>query len=310
MHANQGRRGVISLLALILMATMTATAVGASLIIMNELRQTQAVDQAAVAVYAAESGVEQGLAIIRNARQTKTLSDTRTALDPCYNQTGCTRGSVPVSDTLPAATWQRSVSSLTTYTMPLLAPDQSVSVDYVDPDTSGASNVESLTLSWEDDCRGNTQIEASLLTWSMEGGQLDFSPNAQRVFKQVVSCGTGCSGTSTHCACATPEPITAFISPENEADQLEDLSALKPYRFTFRPIFIPGSIYDACVITNLKVTAYDAGATPTEIPTVVQLKAVGKYGNALQAVTAQLPWKEPASGLLSFVLFSEEDIQK
>jgi hypothetical protein len=67
-------------------------------------------------------------------------------------------------------------------------------------------------------------------------------------------------------------------------------------------------------IENLKVQAYSTeGCTGNSIGGSISNIAIvseGQKNKSVQKITAQIPPKDPVSGILSFVLFSEEDITK
>lgn len=80
-HPNHQRPGVVLLLALILMAAITASTIGISVLISTTLRQSRALDDFIVASLASDSGLERGLALVKAARvyvvqQSEVLTET------------------------------------------------------------------------------------------------------------------------------------------------------------------------------------------------------------------------------------------
>jgi hypothetical protein len=107
-------------------------------------------------------------------------------------------------------------------------------------------------------------------------------------------------------------------------------------RLSFRPILPLGAIDVTCTVENLTAEIHDdnwtnhddcglAGDNPcfTELqladyhdehtkplPAHITLTSTGSFGRTQQALTATVPWRAPVSGLLNFVLFSDQDILK
>lgn len=287
--------GVISLIALILMATITAIAATSSIIIINELRQTESLDQSYYAVYAAETGLEDGLYNVRLMRSTAKLVDAKAILNDYPTFHG-------IANT---AKWQRTVGDEQSFTVTQLTNDQSARVDYFSPDGPNfGSGIESIVMNWKDTCSGASQIESSVITWPIETDEfghqtITFDPSTQQVFKQINLC------------LSYPNPCSVTTNSFLSISGVEDFTAIKPYRFEFRPLANISA--PSCVIQNFSMTAYSAvggGGSVVPLPQKLNIKSTGWFGQSQQALTASLPWKAPASGLLNFVLFSQEDIVK
>lgn len=293
---NRSSPGVVSLIALVLMATITATAVGSSAVIISELQQTESTDQSVMALYAAEAGVEDALFMVKHYRgQAETLADTKSALlDPAPRAV------------LPNATrWSRGAEVEERFIASRLGPDQVATLDVFNPDDpTGQSGIESLKVEWGDDCNGFSQLEITMFTWPASSS-FAFDPSTQRVFKETWSCnitGRRCTTIVVNALGGTPGG-NADINPGNV------------YRFIFRTLVPQGSAAQ-CSINNLVFTGYDVPNAPNDpshivdIPARIAVKSTGSFGKSLQALTASVPWRAPVSGLLNFVIFSEEAIQK
>lgn len=308
MHDNEQQsqeapRGIISLLALILMATVTATAVGAAAIILTEVRQTESLDQSISAVYAAEAGLEDGLYLVKVNREILTLQAALSQL-----------GSTDHRTALPnVSTWTRSSAAENRLFLPSLPADKVAYLDIYNPDDPGSrSNIESIWVNWAVNCDQLVELETTMLTWyeDPDTGVITFDPATQRVFKHKQACN---QGPPPH-ACDDNYILSNIVG----VNGAEDINPERPYRFSFRVLVPENSI---CAAEDLVVTAYNdpsPGSIPQEdlpdhyvdIPTRIEVKATGTFARSKQALTATVPWKAPISGLLGFVVFSDEGITK
>lgn len=287
--ARTSQPGIVSLLALILMATVTATSVGAAAIIINELRQTQSLDEAISAVYAAEAGVEDGLYLIKNRRPTQGLDSTIAALN---GDPGTRRNLENFSS------WTRVANKENQFLLGRLAADTTAHLDIFDPDAPlGGTAVQSLKVNWGVNCNSVVQLEISMLTWDLTVPDV-FNPDNQQVFKETFACGQTVGGNGSCDPIVTNSIGGSSILPN------------KPYRFSFR-VLVPEN--SSCLAENISVTAHDqqnGSGGLIQLPTRIQIKSTGGYSRSQQALTASVPWRAPVSGLLNFVLFSDEPVQK
>ncbi|MFH1171726.1 MAG: hypothetical protein V1778_04265 [bacterium] len=300
---DHSSRGVISLLALIIMAAVTATALAAAAIVIAELRQTENLDQSITAVYAAESGLEDGLYIIKANR-------TSLPLDTVKNTLLAEGSGVNRVDLSTGATWSRSAELENRYIIPRLSADETVNLDIFNPDNPAQTSIQSLWVNWSWHCTSASayvEMNTTMLTWDKTPqGFVSFDPATQHIYKVTTACN----------------PLPS--SPERCQDiKLTDVGGSqitpgKPYRFSFR-LLVPGDT-NTCTADNVVITAYSdqypwtipqsADRHPISLPTTIQIKSVGSFARSQQALTASVPWRAPISGLLGFVLFSEEPVSK
>ncbi len=287
MQRQKDQSGVISLLALILMATVTATAVGSSVLVVNELRQSQSLDESLSAAYAAEAGIEDGLYVVKAKRPIDTLANAKTALD-----SNAYRGSFSNF-----AAWSRTADTEDTFVVNHLRPDQTATLDLFNPDdATGAFGMQSLLVKWNDDCGGQTWLETTVLTWEASSA-LSFDPATQRVFKQT----NACVNATGHCV---DIPLNGLEGHQFQATHV--------YRLGFRALATTGASVN-CSVENLSVKVYpqpNQAGIPIPLPARVVVKSTGSYARSKQALNATVPWRAPVSGLLNFVIFSEEPIEK
>lgn len=295
MNNHFHQRGVITLLTLMLMAVITSLAVTASVLMVNELRQTETIGQGIVANYAAEAGMEDSLYTIATSRVTtgSTLVGTLTSLN--------TPGTGDLHD---GKTWLRTANNETSYAVARLTRDQTATLDFYDPDTPSArSNLQSIIVQWTNNCSDNTiSLETTMLEYPTGFAFTDVTPV---VYKDVKACNYD----SNQRAC-TFGGSKDFVFTSIAGHQIDPT---KGYRFTFREL-TPTNILQTCAIEDVHVVGYD-NANPyagniVPIPAHLIIKSTGSFGVTKQAITASVPWKAPVTGLASFVLFSEENITK
>lgn len=295
--ADNGRRGIVSLLALIIMTAVTATAVAVAALIIDELQQTESYDQAVTALYAAESGLEQGLFLVKDRRNMNETLET-------------VRGELTASSADPR--WDRTSDLEDEFFVSTLPSETTAHVDFVDPvptiaDCGGVAGscVQSLDITFSDRCTGYTSehgfssLEITMLPLgSFGGGALDVS-------KEVHPCNV--------------TPTLSCTRIVLNAVDARDIDPNSYYRFSFTalspsgttPSPPPASASQVCTIENLTVRAFSrSGASGDRIPisTRLILKSVGFFGRSQQALTAQAPFRAPASGLFNYVVFSELDL--
>lgn len=304
-------RGVVSLLALILMTTLTAAALAASTIILAELRQTETFDQSVVAVYAAEAGVEDALHIVKLNRQNPNRTFGATVSDLACDTGAPCPSSEDVRTTMGnGAVWTRTAEQDEQFRVARLEPEQSAHLDLFNPDPGAVGGgVAALDVDWTDTCQGYEDdhgysiLEVTMLFW--DAADFTFDPASQQVFKHTQPCNYVVDPATDVGRC-TPFRITAVDGHTIDPDQF--------YRFQFR-VFPRGpySGTESCTIQDLNVTAYmEDGRTIVRTPARLTVKATGAFGSSQQALTASVPWRAPVTGLLNYVLFSEEalDVRK
>lgn len=158
--APSSERGTVLLMALIVMTGVVISSVGMGSLILSSLQQTRVIDNAGVAYYAAESGVEEALFLARRS----------TALP----------AAVGTPQTLPNnATWTRSVTGREAVIYAGTVPQDSLlEIALYDPDAPTTSqNIGSVVVDWDDACSGCTVLQASLVGW-LSGGPIVWDPNA------------------------------------------------------------------------------------------------------------------------------------
>jgi Tfp pilus assembly protein PilX len=155
---TQDERGTILLFALMIMSSVIVTVSGMTAVILSALQQARAVDNAIVAYYAAESGVEDA---VYTLRRDGTMPSTQTTAQPLTNTATWTRAVTPSEPVVYAGT---------------LPQDSFVEIAMYDPDQpTNATNIASVEVSWSDSCSGCTIVEASMVDWD-SGAAIVWNP--------------------------------------------------------------------------------------------------------------------------------------
>lgn len=154
------QKGTVLLFALMIMSSVIVTVSGLTAIILSSLQQARAIDNAIVAHYAAESGIEEAMYSLRRLDTMPTSQATPQALTNTATWTRTVTPSEPV-------VYAGTVAQDSLVEMALYNPDQ--------PTT--ATNIDSVEISWTDSCSHCTYIEETLVDWNPTGGAVVWNPN-------------------------------------------------------------------------------------------------------------------------------------
>lgn len=154
-------RGTVLLMALVVMSGVVITSMGLGSLILSSLQQTRAIDSAAVAYYAAESGVEEAIYAARR---------------PGGAMPATVAGPVTLTNN---ATWKRTVTGRESVIYAGTIPQDGIlEVALYDPDAPTTSqNIGRVQVDWTDSCSGCSVLQASLVGW-VSGGPIVWDPNA------------------------------------------------------------------------------------------------------------------------------------
>lgn len=160
-RARRSQRGTVLLMALVVMSGVVITSMGLGSLILSSLQQTRAIDSAAVAYYAAESGVEEAIYAAR--RPGAALPSSVSAPVTLTNN----------------ATWKRTVTGRESVIYAGTIPQDGIlEIALYDPDAPTTSqNIGRVQVDWTDSCSGCSVLQASLVGW-VSGGPIVWDPNA------------------------------------------------------------------------------------------------------------------------------------
>lgn len=270
------------LFALLILAVMAAIGFVISSLVYREVSVSRVFDDSLHSYYAAETGVERGLDIVALHRtNNETLAGTLTAIEnyatsasPLSLAAG--NGSYAIDTTLTSSTD-------TTLEVPIVDLYQ---IDLYDPDNSISSlmNAESLRMYWNlpASCSSSSRVELTYREFSSGAFGLD----DDAVYKQVYTCGVETPPTGYDCQATSNWP-----------------AANTNYTIQIRS-------FD-CGYIDATIGFYEsdnASGAPVEIPSLVNIAAVGSGNLSQREIVARTKWVPSSSGLSAFVLFSLEAI--
>lgn len=285
---NKQPKGMVMLLALLVLSAITAVAVGMSAIVIKNLRASSNNDRSMLAYYAAETGIEAGLSRIKAARVlgTEPLSDVISDLVAMEGGGGAGN-----------ARWSLENSATNEdYTLTYLRMNETVVLDLYDPTAPGfGAGFESFFVEAldADPTKDPAWLEISYFPWQTDGG------NAYWLDTQVTK--------RLRSVYETQPTMAAGFGP---------LDPNNNYRIRVK------ALYDN--LKNVRIVGYnvdspfgfDAGSCDPitlcqkNIPNRILLRSTGSLGSNLVALSASVPWQVPTSALFDYVLFSEESIDK
>lgn len=298
----KNQKGIVLLLALLIMAGVTAVGVGISTAILNEIKASRNIDYSMIAYYAAESGTEKGLYTIKaNRLNDETLDNTKQAINN-ESQHYFTEDD-PVWS--PPAKWlDRKAFDIVEKVATHLDKNQSTTIDLYDPDQFYnpplEDKIKSIIVYWFNDFEhgyGSEWIEVSWTGWESDGTWIN------KTKKTLFASSNG--GQDGH-----------FTIDLIQSDPL--FSDAVFFRVRIKAFFAE--------VNDLEVKAYNirdpyncSGGDPedcrVDIPSRVVIETTGEYpadsaGSSRQALKVELPWQSPVSGLFDYAFFSEEKIAK
>lgn len=267
----KNQKGVILAMTLIVITLLLAVAIGFATLIIPDIQQARTIDNSVVAYYAAEAGIERNLYLLRK----KGVTSTAIILSNIS------------SSTLPSNNSRWNTSSSTDYEPVFIRQrlynGQAVKLYFLNRESNPTSSTH-MKIEWDEPAGAGNMILH--LAYTQLTPSIDPVTNAL-VFpsgeKDIISGGT-------------------YIEPLPEQG--------KNYVYEFRAL---GGMGINDFIEKLKVTACDDPSCTIindQAISNITLISVGTYQKAVQQIIAQIPPQTPASGILSFVLFSEEDITK
>ncbi|MFH0804810.1 MAG: pilus assembly PilX N-terminal domain-containing protein [Patescibacteria group bacterium] len=284
---QSNEEGAVLLYALLVISLITAIAITLSAIVINELRLTANAADATLAYYAAESGIERGLYAVKSYRTQpdKALGDAVTSIQQFVDTNFTNNAQYSCAGTS---------ASIVKVENRLIRQNQSVSVDlYSASDPLGADTSTSIVRSVRVQNSGTDPLSYADVSWTAwdTDGNIGTSTSARRIIEPSNLLGDG-----------WPINIdTGFAFPS--------LGTPVGYRLRVKALY-----GDLSGVTVTPYTTPDAdpltGTLPTNLPSVLQISAVGQRGQFKQALTASLPWRLPLGGLYDYVIFSESDILK
>lgn len=314
-NRRSNQQGIAMLLALLLMSALTAAGIGASTVIISEIRTSSSTDAGIAAYYAADAGLERALFTIANSRMAGIALgnpnglEVNTAFNMVKNQLPApasllNAGTVDMTDSSILQS-QKTVS---------LQKDQAVQLElYGSTSDFSPTVVRSLELqsSTVDPANGGW-IEVS---WSFvkKTGSLGVNPPNTTV--RLITANNLLYGvkidlvngtiTSSHAL----DPITTNIFGSEEV--LSDTSNIGGWSVRIKAfVGNPGVPASTGIVPDLTIKTRDPADVIMKIPGDFALIARGDVNGAKARIDAIIPWKFPVSALFDYVVFSENSLDK
>lgn len=285
--------GVVLLVAMLILSLIVFSAVGLSQILINEIRSARYLDNAVVAHFAAESGAERALFLLK---ESKGLDENPNMLFnddispnlkiPDNSIVTPDTGTFRVDDSL-SDDQQRLYQFLNIsvdspdFIVNNVPANATVQFDIYNPIQEMAANIDTditaLNIDWEvENCGGSDRLEVSIYEYEIDSGINLYSP--YKLYKT--------------CDCSTTNVCVAVSIP---------LSSSYFYHVTLRPLDDD--------VKEIKVqTATRAGTS--SIPSQVNIRSQGIFRESIQTVTAQTPWNPGVADIFDYVIFTESSLIK
>lgn len=280
LNIKENNQGVILVLTLIIMSILLATAISFAVFIISDIKQAKSIDDSVGAYYAADAGIERSLYQFRKQGVTSTDS-----LSPKFYALASSTANWSVaysSDTEDVIVRQRVYNG------------QSVKLFFLNRDT-GINKAEGISIFWKK-------------------GENSGNSNMQVTFTQLYP--------------QSKDNSLVYYTDQSKLEMVDSIEASSDFCYGFKDALLnsPGDSpanyvveikalgIEGDYIENLKVQAYnteDCSNNPINNSiSNISIVSEGNKNKSVQKITAQIPPRDPVSGILSFVLFSEEDITK
>jgi hypothetical protein len=289
-NTSTNQRGAVLLLSLMLLALVMFSTLSLSTILVTELRSARFSDNSIVAHYAAESGSEQALFLLKEARSVDELGSGN-PYSQLFSAVKSHRvDSYPGSSDLDRRYEFTKISTTSdtflAYNIPL---NNSVQLDVFDPlqeqSAAPTTNVNNIHIGWQVNTSSQTsnKLEVTVLSYVYNGSSIEIEqvPGSNNPRKFYYVCNSGSTTT-----CATQD----LTLPPNRF-----------YHLTIRPI--DGDIQKVSI-------SADDGTQPTGIPSQIFIKTTGRFKDSSQEVTVQTPWDNSTSDIFNYVIFSDVSLIK
>lgn len=311
MKLTQDKKGVILVFTMILMAVLLSTAVGFSFFVISDINQAKAVDDSIIAYYAADAGMERSLYSVMKHGAFESMEKLKK--DDNLFSTG-------ESLLESRATW--SIASSTDYEKLFfrqrLYNGQSAKF-YVLGREVALGKPESLLVNWEkgkdiNDVDSIINLQVSMTQLSPQNKDIEIGEGEEKTLIYYTdtneielsdSIGNGKGSTCYN----FKDSLLEGNSVAKKFDYMIELKALGgSYSDYIDKVSV--AVYDQdCEFYSGDPNSYLASVNPRGISNLT-VRAEGFFGKSKQSIIAHLPPRNLASGLFSFVIFSEQDITK
>lgn len=290
-NIRQNKQGMIIVFTLILLAVFLTTALSASYFIIGDINKARAIDDSVIAYYAADAGMEESLFLLNKQEIAGSLTGLKSIR--------------PAGGTLPASNSSWSIADSVAYEKMALRQrihnGQSAKFFILNRASIESPNpARSLTVEWYKGQAGapKLQINFTQLTPQSQAGTLIYYQDRS----EMEIADTAANDGYVRCYNFRDIDLAGQALP-TPTDYLTEFKVL-------------GATNDFVDRLLVKVYNKECGAADydeswnREGITNLTVKSRGSYGKSQQNIVAQILPKDPVSGVLSFVLFSEQDVTK
>lgn len=288
---KKNQHGVVLVFTLVMMSLLLSAALVFGYMIISDLKQANQVDESIIAYYAADAGLEQSLYRLRKGD----FEDASSLLLVSPS------GALSWSD----SAW--NISASTDYEKRFLRQrlysGQGIKLYFLGRNGTPRTNLaEKIGVVWykgiKDDLSfSNIRLKATFT-------QLNPQVNDENILVYYTD--------------QSPAPLFSDYNATGQPDEFDFLDSTingcasgcdGPYDYVVELTALGSE--DDDFIDSIAVTAYDGDDNIVdEGITNLTIKSQGQKGDSFQEIIAHLPPRDPVSGLLGFVLFSEQDIEK
>jgi len=295
---KKDERGVILVLTLIILSVFLSIALSFSYFVIIDIKQARVIDDSVIAYYSADSGLEKSLYLLMKQKAFTSVSGLK--------------GAFPTSQTLTESNglWDigESKDSERTFFRQRLTNGQNVKF-YILKRSEQDGKPKSILINWK---KGRVPSG---------GSEVPAIVKLQVSLTQLT-------------AQDGPDGAMIYYTDTNKIEELDSLENGESACYNLKDEKIDGigtipagdyavelralGASDIDFIDQISATAYDTDCNTideNQIPNSsglsnMTIKSKGRFGAASQSIMAHLLPRDPASGLLGFVLFSEQEVLK
>jgi hypothetical protein len=286
------QRGVVLVFTLILMAVLLTIALGFSYLVINDINKARAIDDSIIAYYGADAGMEESLYLLRkdSIASTHPAADLK-GLRSEIIQLPQSHGSWDISD---STDFERTILRQRLYS--------GQGVKFFVLNRAGANLTRSIGVEWYRGDETAPKLEIKLTQLSPQPTELPGGPMVYYTDTDAVELADSADNGLG--------PTCYELKDLDFSTGLPRSDAPVDYSVTIKVL---GEL-DTDLVDQLIARAYDtsdcSGSVDTQGLNNLTIYAQGKYNQSEQNIIAQIVPFDPSSGLLGFVLFSQEDITK
>jgi hypothetical protein len=292
MELRQDKRGMILVFALIIVSVLLSTALSFSYFIITDINKARAIDDSVIAYYAADAGIEESLYSLKKQEVTESLVElVKMQSDGILTESN---GAWDISD---------STDSESGFLRQRLFSGQSAKFFILN--RASSNSTKSVSLEWfkGKDIEGEStvpqlQVNLTQLAPQNENGSLVYYTEASEV---EVADSSSLSGVK--CYDLNNSDIDG-IPQSNLVDYMVEFKVLGSSKDDYVDRLMASAYAKHCSDDKWSESINISGITN------LTLRSRGSYGRSQQNIIAHILPKDTISGILSFVLFSEQDITK